>query len=390
MKLKWHPKGSAETKDITQFASTVTWSGSAGQASRQIEVSIIYSPLDKNIPDINIKLGDRVLLYEDGKLLINAMVYNRERVSEQGTITYSGYDDLKRLCDSQGLYSFKNTTPERITRTVCNDINIPTGDIIETKIPIKKLIIDSEESFYKIIMKAYTKAYKSNGKKYMPIMVNRKLFVIEKGEVIENFTLNDQVNITGSSYSESIEGMVNKIKIYDDKGKQIGEVKNSGHLTDFGTFQGTYTKEDGVNSTTAATNMLKGITQEASVEALGNIQCISGYGIKIKDTITKLTGKFWIDTDSHTWQDGTYTMSLDLTFKNLMDIEEEETSSKSKGKKKTKKKSKSADGKTIVYITAASSKYHSYKTCSGMIDCIEVTKSDAIKRGKGQCTKCWG
>lgn len=324
MKLKWQQNGSDKEKDITQFVSSVTWSGSAGQAGRQLEATILYSPLDSNIPDINIKLGDRLLFYDEGSLLINIMVYNRERSSEQGTITYSGYDDLKRLCDSQGIYNLKKTTPEAIVKKVCNDINICTKDIPVTNVPIKKFLIDSAESLYKIIMKAYTKAYKVNGKKYMPIMINRKLSVIQKGIVIDKFVLTDDVNITSSSYSESIDGMVNKIKIYNNKVKQIGEVKNDAHIKNYGIFQGAYTEEDGINSTIAAKNMLKGITKEASIEAIGNIMCISGYGINIEDSLTKLTADFWIESDSHTWQDGIHTMSLSLAFKNIMDVEEDE------------------------------------------------------------------
>lgn len=382
MKLIWQ-RGS-DNKDITQFVSAVTWSGSVGQASRQIEVSVLNSPLDKNVTNLNLKLGDRLLLYEDNYLLINVMIYSRERVSEQGTVTYSGYDDLNRLCKSNGYYNFKNTTPERITKAVCNDLKMPTINIVESKVPIKKLVCDGD-SYYTIIMKAYTKAYQSNGKKYMPLMVNRKLSVIEKGEVIDNFILSDKENITSSSYSESLDNMTNLVKIYDEKGRQIGEVKNAGHVDLFGIFQDIYTKEEGVNATTAAKSMLKGVSKEASIEAIGNIRCISGYGIKIKDALTGLTGVFWIDGDSHTWQDGVHTMSLDLTFKNLMDIQEDDEQSPTN----KKKSAKAADGNTIVYITATSSKYHSYKTCSGMVECVEVTKKDAIKRGKGQCAKCW-
>ncbi len=382
MKLIW--QHGTDKKDITQFTSSVTWSGSVRQASRQIETAILNSPLDKNVADLNLKPGDRLLLYEDNYLLINAMIYSRGRVSEQGAVTYSGYDDLNRLCKSKGYYNFKNTTPEKITKIICNDLKVATGNIVESKIPIKKLICDGD-SYYNIIMKAYTKAYQSNGKKYMPLMANRKLSVIEKGEIIDNFYLSDKENITGSSYSESLDSMVNLVKIYDDKGKQIGEVKNSGQISAYGIFQDIYTKEEGVNATTAANNMLRGISKEASVEAVGNINCISGYGVKIKDTLTGLTGIFWIDCDSHTWQNGIHTMSLDLTFKNLMDIQEDDESSPTN----KKKSGKAADGNTIVYITAASSKYHSYKTCSGMVECVEVTKKDAIKRGKGQCAKCW-
>lgn len=386
MKLIWKPKNSETTRDITQFLSSVTWSGSVSQASRQLEIAILYSPLDSNIQDINVDLGDRLILYEEDFILINAMIYSRERVSNQGTITYSGYDDLKKICDSQGKYNFKNTTPEKIVKTVCNDIGITTKNIAETKVPIPKLIIDGEESFYRIIMKAYTKAYKNNGKKYMPLMNNRNLSVIEKGQIIEGFTLSDKTNITDSSFSEALEGMINKVKIYDEKGNQVGEVKNQGDITAYGTFQGTYSIEEGVNATIAAKNMLIGIAKEASVVAMGNINCISGYGIKLKDSITGLTGVFWIDTDSHTWQNNIHSMSLDLSFKNIMDIEEEKVSASKSSKKKSVK---SSDSKTIVYITAASSKFHSHKICSGMIDYVEVTKKDAINRGKGQCSKCW-
>jgi hypothetical protein len=324
MTVKWLKKSSNKTYDITEYVTAVTWSGSVSQASRSLEISVVYSPLDANIKYLQINLGDRLYLYEDDKLLINAMVYTRERVSEQGTVSYTGYDELNRLLKSNGTYSFKNTTPEKITASICNDLKISTGSIIETKVPIKKLLVDGE-NYYNIIMKAYTKAYQSNGKKYMPFVYNEKLYVIEKGEIISGFYLQDDVNITTSSYSETIENIINKVKIYNENGKQVGEVKDADSINLYGMFQDVYTKEDGVNATTAAKNMLIGIEKTASIEGIGNVSCISGYGIKIKDSITGLTGKFWIDNDTHTWENGFHTMSLELTFKNLMDTQEDDS-----------------------------------------------------------------
>lgn len=322
MIVKWEKQNTIY--DITPFVSTITWSGSVSQASRQLEVSVLYSPLDSNLKNIDIELGDRISLYTDDKiLLIDAMVYTRERNSGQGTVSYSCYDDLNRLLKSNGTYPFKNTTPEKITTIVCNDLNISVGTIATTKVPISKMLVDSE-NYYNIIMKAYTKAYHSNGKKYMPLMIGRKLNVLEKGEIVEGFYLQDDYNITSSNYSESLDSMVNKVKVYDDKGQQIGEAKNEEWINLYGIFQDIYTKEDGVNELAKAKSMIKGISQEASIEALGNVQCISGYGVKIRDSITGLWGKFWIDTDTHTWQNGVYMMSLDLTFKNLMDTQEAE------------------------------------------------------------------
>jgi hypothetical protein len=322
MRISWYQQSSKNTYDITQFVSTINWSGSASQASRQLSMTVLYSPLDNNLKDINIGIGDRIkLYYDDNSLLIDAMVYTRERVTQQGTISYSCYDDLNLLIKSSASYNFRNTTPEKITETVCNDFKISLGSLSTANIHISKLLVEGE-SIYNIIMKAYTKAYQANGKKYMPIMIGRKLHVIEKGTIIDNYSLHEDYNITSSNYSESLDSMINRVKIYNENGSQIDEVKNDSWTNKYGVFQAVLQKEEGVNPVLAAKAMLQGINQEASLEALGDIRCISGYGVKIKDSVTNLSGKFWIESDSHSWQNGVHTMSLDLAFKNLMDIQE--------------------------------------------------------------------
>ncbi len=318
MKIIWYQQSGKNTYDITQFVSTINWSGSASQASRQLSISVLYSPVDNNHKDINIRIGDRVkLYYDDNTLLIDAMVYTRERVSQQGTISYSCYDDLNLLIKSTASYNFKNTTPEKIAEMVCNDLKVSYGRLSVTNVHISKLLVEGE-SIYNIIMKAYTKAYQMNGKRYMSLMVGRKLHVIEKGTIIDGFSLQEDYNITSSNYSESLDGMINKVRIYSESGTQIDEIKNVEWIDKYGIFQAVLQKE-GVNPVVTAKTMLQGISQEASVEALGDIKCISGYGVKIQDSITKLYGKFWIESDNHSWQNGVHTMNLDLAFKNLMD-----------------------------------------------------------------------
>ncbi len=320
MKVKWI--GQECEKDITKYVSTVNWSGSISQAARTLEITMLYSPFDDNIADININLGDRIKLYSDNsELLIDIMVYYRERNSEAGTVTYSGYDELNHLLRSNISKNFKNITPEKITEIICNELKIKIGSIEKTNVNIKSLLADST-SGYDIIMQAYTKAYNTKGKKYMPIMSGKKLYIIEKGSVIENFILSDYINVTSSNYSESLDSMINKVKIYSSKGKLIDVVKNDNWISSYGLFQGIYAIEDGVKATAAAKSILKGLDKTASIEAIGNTDCISGYGIKIEDKLTGLTGIFWIDSDAHTWQNGIHTMSLELAFKNIMDTKE--------------------------------------------------------------------
>ena len=45
----------------------------------------------------------------------------------------------------------------------------------------------------------------------------------------------------------------------------------------------------------------------------------------VKDVATGLSGKYWIKTDKHTWQCGTYQMELELSFEQLIDEKDIET-----------------------------------------------------------------
>lgn len=87
------------------------------------------------------------------------------------------------------------------------------------------MIIDGS-SIYDIIMMAYTKAARQTGKKYICRMEGKKLTVKVKGTIVKNFVLADEYNITNTKYEETIDSMVNVVKIYDENKKQVGEVKN--------------------------------------------------------------------------------------------------------------------------------------------------------------------
>ena len=54
----------------------------------------------------------------------------------------------------------------------------------------------------------------------------------------------------------------------------------------------------------------------------GDLACIAGNGVEVYDKATGLSGVFWIDSDTHTWENGTHIMNLELNFKNIMDSKE--------------------------------------------------------------------
>lgn len=67
-----------------------------------------------------------------------------------------------------------------------------------------------------------------------------------------------------------------------------------------------------------AKKMLTGRERSASLDGYGDTTCITGYGVTVTDSSTGLKGLFYIDTDSHTWENGEYKIQLNLNYKNIM------------------------------------------------------------------------
>ncbi len=328
MKIKWirYKNGCKYVSNITQAVSSVSWSGSVSQAARTAEIAVINAPNDENVKNLklNIGAGDTIKLIEDGELIFFGEIQSAKKTSETGTVTYTCYDLLNHLLKSTGVYNFSDTTAERITKKVCADLKIKTGSIAATKATIRKMIIDGD-TFYDIIMKAYTKAAKQTGKKYICRMNGSKLSVEEKGAKVKNFVLAEEYNITNAEYEETIENMVNVVKIYDEAGAQVGEVRKDKWVEKYGVFQQIYKTESGINAKAAAKNMLQGIEKRVTLDGIdGDLKCIAGNGVEVYDKETGLNGLFWIDSDTHTWENGTHIMSLELNFKNVMDSKEYE------------------------------------------------------------------
>ncbi|MCI8483506.1 MAG: hypothetical protein HFH41_04105 [Lachnospiraceae bacterium] len=321
MIVKWTKKSNKTTYDITQAVGAVTWSGSTTQAARQASITVLNAPNDPNLKKLklNLAVGDVIALYEGGKNIFYGEIQTSEKKGEIGTVTYNATDLLGHLLRISYKGKYKKKTAERITRLICKKYGIQVGTIVKTKKMINKIIIDGN-SVYDTIMIAYTKASKGTGKKYMCYMKGKKFCTKVKGMVVSGYSLDENRNIVSSSYEETIENMVDKVLIYNEKGKQIGVVKNAGHLKRYGLYQEIYTKEQGVNAKRAAKNMLAGIEKKVNVDVIeGNVKCTAGNGVKVHDKATGLDGLFWIDSDTHTWEGGVYTMSLELNFKNIMD-----------------------------------------------------------------------
>lgn len=299
--------------DVTNMISTIKWSGSTSEIARVLELEFLYPLHDHYVPKIYPNIGDTMYLYDDnGEELFRGRVFYNERFGEQGTIQITCYDDAIRLSKSKGTYNFKNKTAEAIATTVCNDLGISIGKLVLTGIPQKMLC--SNMGMYEIIKSAYEGASMQNKKKYHITMKQGKLYVEEIGGEVLDYILKADSNILESAYSENAEGVVNKVKIYDEDNQYLGVVQDDELIGLVGIFQEIYIKEEDKQAKTVASSMLQGITKEATVTVKGNTSCFSGKTIRIEDSLTKLMGSFYIESDEHEWNNGQYKTTIRCQF----------------------------------------------------------------------------
>lgn len=319
MKL-WLTKNKNKTKyDITQMVSSFTWGGSLDTACRSLGLSVINAPYDSNMKSLpSIALADLITLKDDaGNVLFYGMVYEKESTADTGTESYTCYDMLYHLTRSSWSKKFTKTTAEKIAKQCCKEAGITAGSIKATKASISKLIVENE-TIYDTMLKAFKKASKSTGKKYLIKMEGSKLTVIEKGYVTSKIIISDKTNLTSATIHESAADIVNRVKIYNDKNKQIGVVSDNKSIGKYGVFQTTYKKEEGVKASVGAKAQYVSPTQDMTIEVLGDLACTSGYAVEVKDGATGLSAKYWITEDQHTFENGQHTMSLTLSYKNTM------------------------------------------------------------------------
>jgi len=362
--------------NITNAVSRIVWKGSASEAARSVDFDYVNAPYDNTVNLPSISTGDYISLEDvkEGEIFFG-QIFGIEKSSQTGTISFTAYDMMKHLLESTGQYNFKNLTAEAIVAQVCADIQVPIRHLHPTGINISSMICDKMK-MYDIVMAAYTKAHHITGDKYFAMIYKRGLGVYKTEWAVKGFTLSENSNIFASSISESMDEIKNKILIFDDKGKQIGEVKDDESLKKFGVFQEIYSKEEGVDPTTGANNLLKiKPSQSIKISAIGDINCLSCYFVQVKDTATGLSGKYWIASDTHTFENGTYKMELELRFDSLMDTKDAKDEAEEK-RKENSDEEKKQEKKDLKNQTDSSTQSKDKKATK------EKSRKKGMKRGE--------
>ncbi len=379
--------------DYTPLVKKITWSGGYDQGARKVELEVLKPRYDKEAADVNLGLGSNVTLLDNGNQIFTGNIIEQDFDSSNDTLYYYALDEGNYLLRNKNVYNFTGATPKEIAEKVAKDCSIKINEIANPKVKLDLLFVGA--SCYEIIMTAYTEASKQTGKKYMVLFYDNKLNVIEKGTILIPTKISEKDNLIGANYTESIANMINKVKIIQNN-EYMSSVKaaiNNDDIESYGTFSDIYevtttntSSEVNINDVQEkAKQMLVGVEQTATVAIYGNSTFISGYAVNVYDSHTGLNQKFYIDQDTHTFENGQHKVELTLNYKNIMNevsanktISETSTAEDSVAGNSAARKKICAKAKEIYQLCADGKAWYSqpYRT-------IDDTKRVVIRSGAG-------
>ncbi len=309
--------------DISQVVSTITWGGDVREAARKLELEIAYSR-DYYAPKYIPPLGSVIILKNDTELF-RGVVWDVNK-STQGSALITCFDHAIYLTNNVSTYKFVNMTPEAIITKICNDFGINIGSLASTGVNLAKLIL-RDHTLYDMAVVVLTEATKRNGKKYHLIMRQGKLNTEEKGKQVLKWIITEGQNLMEASKSESLSDMRNQVVIVGDKDQILADLKNDSLIQQYGMLQ-EYKRESNIKTGEAqviAQNLLKElakVSENLEVTAVGIDDVEAGKNVEIKETLTGITGQYYVLQDQHELKNGNHTMRLVLSLETIVATKE--------------------------------------------------------------------
>ena len=345
---------SGDLLDISELVSSVTIQGDYTQGARRLDCSYMASSLDSAVPVAQIQEYNSIYFYQDNKVIFMGTIYEISKDSSNNLITFYAYDNGVVTLKNKATYNFNNVSVTEIINTIIKKYSIPCESFIKSDLKIDKIFFN--QSLYDIIMSVYTILAKSTGKKYMLEWTTEgKMRIVEKGKIVLNFGFNENENLINSSYTINIDNVVNKVVIVDENYNYVKEVKDDESIKLYNVFKEYIKQGENEDVTEEAKSKLKGAEKRCTLSGFGDYTCITGRAVKVKDSYTGLIGLFYIDADTHTWENGVYNIDLELNFQNIMnevDKSETETEETSNGSNVSVSGGKEVDAEFTAYYPA--------------------------------------
>ena len=295
----------ANDKDITNLCVNATWSGDIDEMSRSLSFTYLYNP-KISMPLVKVEIGNSINLFDDKNRLLYVGVVTEVSSSLSGSDVSITSRDVLWYLGKNKLAGIYKGSAETITRKILDEFKIPIGNLESVAVD-KTVISTGDKTIYKAISEAY-------GDNYYITAVGEKVEVRKKGsEVVA--VISGKANLMDANYKKSMENMVNRVIVLDDKNGKVYETSAEENLK-YGILQDVIKAEKDKDVSVSAKEKLVGINDTSNINAVGDFNVISGKAVIIQDTSNGFTGKFLVTGDSHRIGSGEHTMSLTVEVLN--------------------------------------------------------------------------
>lgn len=299
--------------NVSQLTSKVQTQGAQNSCARSLNATIIQPPYDDIVSRVTIAIGDTVTFKADGHEFYG-VVFDVQRKTSSDTVDITAFDMCIYANKNKICFKAKSTTPEAMAHALLSKNGIPYGSFESTNFRFSKTFYNT--SIYDAIMTAYGYASTEIGEKYYMCADKTRICVKRKGAYVAAI-IKPKQNLIDATYKISAQNAVNRVEIRDDDGNLIKVYR--GDDESFGVFTSILRSSD--TSGREAKKALEDgkVEKTATVTNLGNAQCVTGNAVIIEEPHTSMYGLFYIDGDTHTWENGIYTNRLTLNYRNVMD-----------------------------------------------------------------------
>lgn len=305
--------------DVSKLVNEIIWGGRKGTLPRYIEVTLNDDDTKgQGRMKLDVENGYTCVFKWKGKEKFRGIIM-RQSQSEKKELKFKAYDECIYLANSKDSFSYKNKTASEIFRNCIKRAGLTCGKV--AKITTKLSSLQKKDSYFAdCLLEALSKTYKKTKHRYYIMADGGKVSLLRRKEQTTQWVLEVGANVSGYSYSKSIEKIKTRFRIYSDKGKVVYEKKNAKLEKKIGRFIAIQTlneKQNDAQIRKLVNSMIEenGYPEEnLSVTTLGIISAIAGGCLYVIIPHLDIKRTFYIDEDKHTFKGETHTMSLTLNF----------------------------------------------------------------------------
>lgn len=312
-------------KDVSDIIGNLTWRDTVDTLGVEVDFELPINRYDKKFEFLyDITVGDPIqILNAKGEVLVQAIIVSE---TPNGKITsFTAYDMAWYLNKSTVIKQFKKMIGNDCVKSLCKEIGI---DVEVSGLDTKIDKIYKDKGVSDVIKDIIEQCSQFNSKKFFIEFDKNKLIVspYKKIKVFGTFEMqkdkfiNIKENIGGVSLSKSIVDMKNSVLVItENKGavRTIGEEQDSKSIEKYGKLQEVVTldEKEFSKANLVAKNELKKlnkITEDFSIDVLGDDNVKSGRVIDIDLPLFNLKGEYLIKESNHTISNHIHKISLKL------------------------------------------------------------------------------